>query len=351
MDNARCKHGVNPSWCALCAPKKKDPTKLKRPQRSTGFTVHGLGSHETSRKYQEGYVVVSPRGLRSRKDLNGCDHRIGFVHIDGFPNLWLVRWLLEHLPKLHTIQVTPKNERNLGREHRRLCEERNVRLVTGHHNPNMAWEEGRNASPHYRGQREFLVKLESEQKALFDELVQMGFHAAILTARYFCLRDEEFKPQREVAQEVDFPTLLQGPISAYINSVFCYLDPTFKAAKRAVAIAGAMRQRVVRLRAILAEAASREEMAKRLGLNHLPEGMPLSRLDVLEAVVKASKDRDFGYFAYRCPREHEVVALRYGLSDGKYRTLEEIGQRLGVTRERIRQLEEKAFAELGIEDE
>lgn len=350
MDSTRCKHGVNPSWCALCTPKKEDPVKLKRPQRGTGTTVHGSGCHQTSQRYEAGYVVVNPKGLRGRKGLDGRDDRIGFVHINGHPNLWLIKWLLEHLPKLHTIQVTPKREHHLDKEHRRLCEERNVRLVTGYHNPNMAWE-GENRSPYYRGQREFLLRLESEQKALFEELLQLGFHAATLAARYFCLREEEFKPQRETAIEVDFPTLLQGPISAYINSVFCYLDPTFKAAKGAVRIAETMRQRVVRLRVVLAQAASRQEIAKRLGLERLPEGLPLSRLDILEDVVKASRMPAFQNFASRHPREYEIIVLRYGLTDGIYRTLKEIGQHFGVTPERIRQLEKKAFAELGIKDE
>lgn len=351
MDSTRCKHGVNPSWCSLCTPKKEDPVKLKRPQRSTGTTVHGSGSHQTSRRYEAGYVVVTPKGLRGRKDLDGRDDRIGFVHIDGYPYLWLIKWLLEHLSKLHTIQTTPKMERALHQEHRRLCEARNVRLVTGYHNPDLAWE-GENRSPHYRGQREFLLKLEGEQKGLFEELLQLGFHTATLTARYFCLRDEEFKSQRDVAIEVDFSTLLQHAISRHINAVFCYLDPTFQAAKRAGGIAEAMRQRVVRLRAILAQATSRHEIAKRLGLEQLPEGLPLSRLDVLEEVIKASREPRFQSFANRYPREHEIIVLRYGLTDGKYRTLEEIGQHFGgLTRERIRQLEERAFAELGIKDE
>ncbi len=46
------------------------------------------------------------------------------------------------------------------------------------------------------------------------------------------------------------------------------------------------------------------------------------------------------------PREQEVVRLRFGLEDGKLRTLEEVGQIMGVTRERIRQIEMKTLAKL-----
>ncbi len=45
-------------------------------------------------------------------------------------------------------------------------------------------------------------------------------------------------------------------------------------------------------------------------------------------------------------RESEVVRLRFGLVDGRPRTLEEVGKEFGVTRERIRQIESKTLAKL-----
>jgi RNA polymerase primary sigma factor len=45
-------------------------------------------------------------------------------------------------------------------------------------------------------------------------------------------------------------------------------------------------------------------------------------------------------------REQDVVRLRFGLEDGKIRTLEEVGKAFGVTRERIRQIEAKTLAKL-----
>jgi RNA polymerase primary sigma factor len=46
------------------------------------------------------------------------------------------------------------------------------------------------------------------------------------------------------------------------------------------------------------------------------------------------------------PREVRILQLRYGLVDGKTNTLEEIGNKLGVTRERVRQIETKALNRL-----
>jgi RNA polymerase primary sigma factor len=45
-------------------------------------------------------------------------------------------------------------------------------------------------------------------------------------------------------------------------------------------------------------------------------------------------------------RERQVLIMRYGLADGKVRTLEEVGAHFNVTRERVRQIETKALAKL-----
>ena len=46
------------------------------------------------------------------------------------------------------------------------------------------------------------------------------------------------------------------------------------------------------------------------------------------------------------PREEHVLKLRFGLEDGRTRTLEEVGKVFNITRERIRQIEAKALRKL-----
>jgi RNA polymerase primary sigma factor len=48
------------------------------------------------------------------------------------------------------------------------------------------------------------------------------------------------------------------------------------------------------------------------------------------------------------PRENTILAMRFGLDDGRPKTLEEIGGQLGVTRERIRQIQEEALEKMRV---
>ncbi len=71
---------------------------------------------------------------------------------------------------------------------------------------------------------------------------------------------------------------------------------------------------------------------------------------VEEPVVAASKellrDQIRQVLGFLTDREREVLEMRFGLNDGKDHTLEEVGKKFGVTRERIRQIEAKALRKL-----
>ena len=65
-----------------------------------------------------------------------------------------------------------------------------------------------------------------------------------------------------------------------------------------------------------------------------------------EAIIKELAN-DLREVLHTLPeREEMIIRLRFGLDDGEYRTLEEVGKEFGVTRERIRQIEAKALRKL-----
>jgi RNA polymerase primary sigma factor len=69
----------------------------------------------------------------------------------------------------------------------------------------------------------------------------------------------------------------------------------------------------------------------------------------IEESVESQAQREFldrMFEKYLTERERKILYLYYGLDDGEERTLEEIGSLLGVTRERIRQIRNRAFEKL-----
>jgi RNA polymerase primary sigma factor len=69
----------------------------------------------------------------------------------------------------------------------------------------------------------------------------------------------------------------------------------------------------------------------------------------IEVDVESQARREFlerMFETYLTERERKILVLYYGLDDGEEMTLEQIGELLGVTRERIRQIRNRAFDKL-----
>ncbi|MDD5089753.1 MAG: sigma-70 family RNA polymerase sigma factor [Candidatus Wallbacteria bacterium] len=72
-------------------------------------------------------------------------------------------------------------------------------------------------------------------------------------------------------------------------------------------------------------------------------GMITPEEEVFDKVLKDQIDKALKTLS---PKEREVIIWRFGLNDGEPLTLEEIGKKLAVTRERVRQIEDKALKKL-----
>ena len=86
-----------------------------------------------------------------------------------------------------------------------------------------------------------------------------------------------------------------------------------------------------------------EEDDSHLGDFIQDDNMPLP---VEEASYTLLKEQLVDVMSTLTPREAEGIKLRFGLEDGRSRTLEEVGKEFDVTRERIRQIEAKALRKL-----
>ena len=86
-----------------------------------------------------------------------------------------------------------------------------------------------------------------------------------------------------------------------------------------------------------------EEEDSHLG-DFIPDNEALSPEDAASALLL--KEEVAEVLKTLTPREAEVISLRFGLEDGRCHTLEEVGERFEVTRERVRQIEAKALRKL-----
>jgi len=349
----RCPHGLKPAFCSFCTPSQSlKPSRT--PHRSTETTEFGQEAVDTNGLLAAGIHIVRPHKGRDDASFNTLDETVTFIHFDGQPNLWAVEKILARTPNLKTVQVIPSARRFIdpGTTAHRLLQERGVTVQTGHVRPDLVWEPDRIISKTYEPQRQFLLRLEDEQKALFEELLAMKFEAALMAARYYCLAGEDYLPQRAFCAIFGFSPRTNHSVSAWINAVLYYLDPGFPVSSRSKQRAAEMKRKVERLRPLMQDAERRQQLAADLGLAALPADLPLARLDVFREFMAAKRTGGLDRLASEASNDWRALTLRFGLAPelpSTYRTLEEVGGLMGgITRERVRQLEERGLAALGI---
>lgn len=337
MLTGRCSHGLTESTCYICRTVRENRGKrVPKPRREK--TVHGAATIPSTWMAHKGYAVVRARRQCSREFLGPW---VKFVHIDGHPFLWLIKEVIERCENLETIQVIPPMLRKMKGK-LKVCEERGVRVVTGHHKPQSAWNEERVVNPYYDEQRAFMRGLQEEQKRLFDELLTLGVEYAEWAKRYYALENEEFTPQTRLAEEYGLTNIV---VSRNILGVLRYLDPSFKCGIDSVNKAKGIERKVKRLRKVMEDRAAFEEWLVRLGVPALPEGLLYARAEVYAAVYKKW---NAGELVLGEDRLEEILTRRFGLLTNRCETLQEISADFKVCSERVRQLELRALKALNI---
>ena len=350
----RCKHGMDPAWCSYCL-KENQPAEVKRkqvrqPAQRKDTTTFGAEALTQDDLNLAGWVVVHVHLGRENAEFTQLD-RATHVHVCGLPFLWVIERILEKAPKLRQIRVIPSFYNKLHPEsHLKLCAEHGVEGVTGHISPALAWAEGENRSRFYTGQRQFLLNLKDEQKALWEELLAMNFEAVQMTARYFCLNGEGFISKSDIARQHGFSVHNSETTATDLtNAVIFYLDPTFECGPRAQQIANRIKPKVVRLRKYFEAVDHRRVLAEELGLENLPTDLPLSRYEIFKELVAAQRAGKLASLVDN--RRGQALDLRFGLTSGHYLILEKVGEQMDITRERVRQLEEEGLGLLGIQED
>ena len=116
-------------------------------------------------------------------------------------------------------------------------------------------------------------------------------------------------------------------------------------------IAEAMEVSVERVREIIKIAQDPVSLETPIGEeedSHLGDFIPDDDIPLPSDAAAATllKEQLMQVLSMLTPREEKVLRLRYGIDDGRARTLEEVGKEFNVTRERIRQIEAKALRKL-----
>ena len=120
-----------------------------------------------------------------------------------------------------------------------------------------------------------------------------------------------------------------------------------------------IRKAEVRLREAFDRDPTDQEVADHLGINprRIQQYRDASKAPIsLDAPIGTDEPKQISEVVadpdaaapFDTPRENRILAMRFGLDDGRTKTLEEIGDRLGVTRERIRQIQEEALKKMRV---
>lgn len=320
----KCRHNMIKAYCDHCS--GNEPPRIKQQV----VTARGrIGIYDN---LGGDGVVIYPRRRRgelhkSFKLLNSATIK---VHIVGILPVFVLPLILEKAPGLKTLQITPRAEHLLKKKQRKLCTNHGVKIVFGHCRPGHAWEDTEEHSPAYRSHKKFFASLTDEQRALFDELLELKFRLALMTARYLCLGGEEYLPQQKVAVLFGMPRPeAASNVCIHVNGVRHYLDPTFKTGGSAKGCAKTIKQQVAVINGYFKNGDERQEFIDALNFLPIPTGLAQEKYPIYWRLRQAEKDGRIRRLKAIDFRLYRVLVLSFGLNGyGKCFTAKKVKSRV-----------------------
>ena len=196
----------------------------------------------------------------------------------------------------------------------------------------------------YRDKRTFMLKLDDDRKILLEDVKKYDSDDWAIASRYLCLNGEASITLHNLAKELG---VSGGHIQDAVGTVLYYIDSPFPVSLAAVRRAEHLPKRVECGQEREREVEERRVYLATFSLTEadVPIGMSMDYIEDYVFIRRFWRYEKLGEY-WVSPNERKVLVERYGFVHGRFRTLEEIGEEMGVTRERIRQLETAAIKNL-----
>lgn len=185
-----------------------------------------------------------------QKKMRGLPKETERLHLDGPPFRFVIQYLVDTLPKLSVVRITPTQEHAISPTSREILKAHNVSLEIGHQVHN-GWKEGDIRQPTYAKNKKFFLSLTKRRQEKFNELLALGLLEARLAARYFCLHGETYVPLRELREATTGEKIHVNLsfLSVMIHAVMLYLNPKLEVSATSRRQGEVLARRVERLRA------------------------------------------------------------------------------------------------------
>ena len=282
-------------------------------------------------------VINEAKGLM----VAGIDPAAEIVRFKSFPYPWFLVELFKHAPQVRMLIVSREIRMQIeGKEpYKSIFEAHQTKIASSE---NFGKRRINFKMSSYKDRQAFMLALDEERRALFDELLEFNCIEAEVTSRYFCLEGEEYLPPLDIAKIFHCS---QGGLQLWVGTILYYLDSPLDVPKQSMVRVSGLERYVECERARLRHVERLNNILASHGLTSVPKGMPIRFVENYALIYKAWTSDALSEFTIS-EGERAALVARYGLEDAMFKTLGEVGIAHNLTRERIRQLESSALDKL-----